>query len=84
MNNILGIIKRKTIIIGTYKFIETNSFTNNIVNTDILWIILYIIKKSIYIKWKIYSNRRKQKIKKIESWTISLYTQITSYKNRRI
>ena len=84
MNNILGIIKRKTIIIGTYKFIETNAFTSNIVTTDILWIILYIIKKSIYIKWKIYSNRRKQKIKKIESWTISLYTQITSYKNRRI
>ena len=58
------IIKRY-IIIGTYKFIETNSFTSNIVTTDILWIILYIIKKSIYIKWKIYSNRRKQKIKKL-------------------
>ena len=84
MNNILGIIKRKTIIIGTYKFIEKNSFTSNIVTTDILWIILYIIKKSIYIKWKIYRNRRKQKIKKIESWTIRFYTQITSYKNRRI
>ena len=66
LNDCLGIIKRKMIMIKTNKFIENNYYTSNIVTTDILMNIIIYQKKSIYIKMKKYIKRRKQKIKKFK------------------
>ena len=66
LNDCLGMIKRKMIIIKTNKFIENNYYTSNIATTDILMNIIIYQKKSIYIKMKKHIKRRKQKIKKFK------------------